>query len=126
MTDIHNSKYRGAISKGGSPSFSDHRKIYFDFFGYAHGDIVICEITGKPAHDIMHIDPRGMGGRDSVNKIENLMAGVRIAHNFFEGIFKEELTEQHLLFMEDRIPWVERDRFHPVLQKFLNEAYGIF
>lgn len=105
---------------------ADHVKIYYDWFGYTKGDFIPCEITGKPYHDIMHIEAKGMGGRLSVNHIENLMAGVRIAHNFFEGRFKDELRKQHLLFMEDRIPWVERDRFNPVLQQFLNEAYGIY
>ena len=59
-----------------------HTKIYFDFFGITPGDFVPCEICGKEAKDINHIEPRGMGGDPQGKKdtIENLMAVCRECH----------------------------------------------
>jgi len=60
-----------------------HKKIYLDYFGYVEGDFVPCEICGNPAVDIHHIDARGMGGSDSKDFIENLMALCRSHHDFY-------------------------------------------
>ena len=39
-----------------------HVKTYLNYFGYDTTDWIPCEICGKTANDIHHIEPRGMGG----------------------------------------------------------------
>lgn len=57
-----------------------HTKIYLDHFGYGFEDFIGCEVCGRKAVDIHHIDCRGMGGGKSKDKIENLMALCRACH----------------------------------------------
>lgn len=57
-----------------------HTKIYLDYFKIYNPEEVMCELCGKIAVDIHHIDYRGMGGRN-VDYIENLMALCRECHN---------------------------------------------
>ena len=64
-----------------------HCKIYFKHFGYGIDDVVPCEICGKRAVDIHHIDGRG---KDK-NVIGNLMALCRDHHNAAHGIGKTYL-----------------------------------
>jgi len=56
-----------------------HTKIYFDYFGYSGQEFIACEVCGRKAVDIHHIDCKGMGGT-SKDKIENLMAVCRECH----------------------------------------------
>lgn len=58
----------------------NYKKIYCDYFGYGEHDIIKSEISNKPAHDIHHIDSRGMGGSNKKDIIENLMALTREEH----------------------------------------------
>lgn len=60
-----------------------HTKIYFTALGYDKTDFIPCEISGKEAVDINHIDNRGMGGDPTGEKdrIENLMAMTRELHH---------------------------------------------
>ena len=53
-----------------------------DHFGYDETDFIPCEITGKIANDIHHIDARGMGGdpNETKNRIEELQAITREMH----------------------------------------------
>ena len=64
-----------------------HCKIYFTHFGFGIDDVVPCEICGKRAVDIHHIDGRG---KDK-NVIGNLMALCRDHHNAAHGIGKTYL-----------------------------------
>jgi hypothetical protein len=57
-----------------------HTKLYMDFFGFDIGDFISCEICGRVAIDIHHINSRGMGGTSEPDKIENLMAVCRECH----------------------------------------------
>jgi 5-methylcytosine-specific restriction endonuclease McrA len=57
-----------------------HTKIYFDYFGYTGQEFIACEVCGRKAVDIHHIDCKGMGGATSKDKIENLMAVCRECH----------------------------------------------
>ena len=57
-----------------------HTKIYFDYFGYTGQEFIACEVCGRKAVDIHHIDCKGMGGATSNDKIENLMAVCRECH----------------------------------------------
>lgn len=74
-----------------------HTKIYLHYFGFYESDFIPCEICGKQAVDIHHINARGMGGSKSKDTIENLMALCRQDHIEWgdKKQFKEELQQIH-------------------------------
>ena len=102
-----------------------HTKIYMDFFGYKKGDVIPCEITGRPAVDISHNEARGMGGRLSVNVIENLMALTREAHTFLEDNprYRWWFDEIHRDFMRNQIPYAMNldSREDPIFQELISK-----
>ena len=51
-----------------------HTKIYLDYFGYDTSSWIGCEVCGKTAVDINHIEARGMGGSKLKDVITNLQA----------------------------------------------------
>lgn len=61
-------------------------------------DFIPCEVCGKRATDIHHIDARGMGGDPTGKKdvIENLMGLCRKCHNKYGDL------EQYLDFLNKR------------------------
>lgn len=79
-----------------------HTRIYLDYFGISPGEPIHCEICGREAHDIHHISARGMGGSDSKDNIENLIALCRECHDKAEAeIYPEEYyREIHLNHMK--------------------------
>lgn len=58
----------------------NHTKVYLKYFGFTGEDFIPCEVCGKRAVDIHHIEARGMGGTKKVDTIENLMALCREHH----------------------------------------------
>jgi len=83
-----------------------HIKIYLDFFGYNVGSIVLCEICGKQAVDVHHIEARGMGGKNhDADRIENLQAACRDCHltygdkkqyeNILKSIHMKKIAQRH-------------------------------
>ncbi len=77
---------------------SKHKKIYFKHFGYMGEMFIHCEVCGKEAVDIHHINCRGMGGKNpEADKIENLMALCRECHVEYgdKKQHKEMLQEKH-------------------------------
>jgi len=74
-----------------------------DFFGYQISCWMPCEICGNQAVDLHHIEARGMGGSDTKDNIENLMALCRGHHVKFgdKKQHKEMLKEVHLNFMKN-------------------------
>lgn len=82
----------------------NHTKIYMKYFGYMVAEDVFCEVCGKQAKDIHHIEARGMGGNPSKDKdvIENLQALCRECHIEFgdKKQHKEKLKEVHLKFIK--------------------------
>ena len=70
-----------------------HTRIYLDYFGFHETDFICCEICGREAKDLHHIDARGMGGSKNKDYIENLMALCRADHESWgdRKQFKEEL-----------------------------------
>ena len=68
-----------------------HTKVYFKHFGLTQADWIGCEVCGKSAVDIHHVNGRGKGK----DVIENLIALCRDchikAHN--HEISKQELYE---------------------------------
>jgi hypothetical protein len=57
-----------------------HTLTYFNHFGYDISDFIPCEVCGKQAVDIHHIEARGIGGSKEADNIENLMALCREDH----------------------------------------------
>jgi hypothetical protein len=80
-----------------------HTKLYLDYFGYTKEDFIACEICGKKAVDIHHIDCRGMGGSKQRDTIENLMAVCRPCHMKYGDIkeYTDYLKETHLNFINN-------------------------
>lgn len=74
-----------------------HTKIYLEF-----NDEPICELCGKLAVDIHHIDARGMGGTINKDVLENLMALCRKCHLLYGDIkvLIKPLQKIHLKFLE--------------------------
>ena len=72
-----------------------HTKIYVDHFGWS--DFYPCEVCGSRAVDIHHIRPRGMGGSNTKDTIENLMALCRACHLDYgdKKQFIEFLKQKH-------------------------------
>lgn len=71
-----------------------HAKIFFDFWRcYTPGEFIQCWYPGcgLMAVDIMHIEPKGMGGRKSVEFIEDYCPGCRKHHIQTEGRQKDLL-----------------------------------
>jgi len=81
-----------------------HTKIYMDHFDYGIEDFIPCEICGKRAVDIHHIEARGMGGSKSADEIENLMALCRICHTEYGDIkdLKDMLKQIHKKHLDNR------------------------
>ncbi len=78
-----------------------HTQIYMKYFGYHLSDWLPCEICGCQAVDLHHIEARGMGGTNTKDTIENLMALCRGHHVQFgdKKQHKEMLIQVHNNFM---------------------------
>jgi hypothetical protein len=74
-----------------------HTKIYMDHFGYDINSWIPCEVCGKTAIDIHHLEARGIGGSKEADNIENLMALCREDHLKYgdKKQYKEWLKEIH-------------------------------
>jgi len=53
-----------------------HCRVYMDYWGYGIEDFVPCEMCGRKAVDVHHIDGRGEG----MDVISNLMGLCRYCH----------------------------------------------
>jgi predicted restriction endonuclease len=71
--------------------------MYLNHFGYDISDFIPCEVCGKTAIDIHHIEARGIGGSKEADNIENLMALCREDHLKYgdKKQYKEFLKEKH-------------------------------
>ena len=69
---------------------------YFNHFGYDISDFIPCEVCGKTAVDIHHIEARGIGGSKEADNIENLMALCREDH------LKYGDKKQHKEFLKNK------------------------
>ena len=74
-----------------------HTMTYFNHFGYDISDFIPCEVCGKTAVDIHHIEARGIGGSKEADNIENLMALCREDHLKYgdKKQYKEFLKNKH-------------------------------
>lgn len=76
-----------------------HTKIYLKAFDLLKNECM-CEMCGRPAVDIHHIIPRGMGGGER-DTIDNLMALCRECHVKYgdKKQYTDGLRELHTEFM---------------------------
>lgn len=74
-----------------------HTKIYLDYFGYDTSSWIGCEVCGKTAIDVHHLEARGMGGSSTKDVITNLQALCRECHTKFgdQKQYKDFLKEKH-------------------------------
>lgn len=96
-------------------------KLYDKYFGIDEFTPRRCEITGRTTNiDVHHIDARGMGGRKSADKIENLMGLTRELHIKLgdKKQWKSFLKAQHKIYMDTRRTLWERDPRHKFFKKF--------
>ena len=75
-----------------------HCKVYFNYFDIAHDEVVLCEICGKKANDIHHINGRGKG----MDVISNLIALCRDCHNACHGLTKTYLHPDVVQAIHDK------------------------
>lgn len=103
---------------------SKHLRIYDQAFGINKHNPRRCELTGatRGIH-IHHIEARGMGGRQSADTPDNLMAIQARWHELFgdNENWNDLLQEAHNLFMETRCPLVETNPRHILMQKIYQE-----
>jgi hypothetical protein len=74
-----------------------HTMTYLNHFGYDISDFIPCEVCGKTAVDIHHIEARGIGGSKEADAIDNLMALCREDHIKYgdKKQYKQFLKEKH-------------------------------
>jgi len=77
----------------------NHTKIYLQGMKFDVTDFIPCEICGKQAVDIHHIESRGMGGTNTKDTLDNLMALCRKCHVDLGDIdqYKDYLKSIHQL-----------------------------
>ena len=57
-----------------------HTKVYLKAMKLSSVELIPCEVCGRRAVDIHHIEARGMGGSKNSDDIENLQALCRGCH----------------------------------------------
>lgn len=74
-----------------------YTRTYLNYFGYDETDFISCEVCNKQAVDIHHIQAKGMGGSNTKDNIENIMALCRECHIKYgdKKQYKEFLTDIH-------------------------------
>ena len=74
-----------------------HTLNYLQGMGFDTSDTILCEVCGKVAVDIHHINARGMGGSNTADVIENLMGLCRKCHIEYgdKKQYKEFLKDIH-------------------------------
>jgi 5-methylcytosine-specific restriction endonuclease McrA len=81
-----------------------HIAIYLEHFDYDTDDFIPCEVCGRKAVDIHHIECRGMGGSKTKDTIENLQALCRSCHLEYgdKKQHKEMLKERHKQILDEK------------------------
>lgn len=68
-----------------------------EFFDFGEQDFIPCEICGRRANAVHHIECRGMGGSKNKDVIENLMGVCQEHHDEYgdKKQYKQYLKEVH-------------------------------
>lgn len=74
-----------------------YTRTYLNYFRYDETDFIPCEVCNKQAVDIHHIQAKGMGGSNTKDNIENIMALCRECHIKYgdKKQYKDFLTDIH-------------------------------
>lgn len=75
----------------------NHVRVYYEAFGYDESSLILCEICGRPATDIHHIEPRskfGSKNRADMDHISNLVALDRKCHMDAHGPASRDIKIQ--------------------------------
>ena len=74
-----------------------YTRTYLNYFGYDETDFIPCEVCNKQAVDIHHIQAKGMGGSNTKDNIEKIMALCRECHIKYgdKKQYKDFLTDIH-------------------------------
>lgn len=75
-----------------------HVKIFLQNFGFGEQDFIPCLMCGQRAVDIHHIEPRGMGGSKTKDRVDNLVELCRNCHQKAEDSkeFNLNIKVKHL------------------------------
>jgi 5-methylcytosine-specific restriction endonuclease McrA len=76
-----------------------HIKIFFEKSGYDANEFIPCASCGSVAVDIHHLEPKGMGGRKSVDTYDNLIQLCRSCH---EKAHANILTKEQLKLLKQK------------------------
>ena len=79
---------------------SPHKKTYLDFYNYKEGDFIPCAICQQAAVDVHAIQRSGMGGDDSMNRIENLIPLCRKHHETLGDIVAYKAMMYKVIFFD--------------------------
>ena len=73
-----------------------------EFFDFGEQDFIPCEICGRRANGVHHIECRGMGGSKNKDVIENLMGVCQEHHDEYgdKKQHKQYLKEVHNNYIE--------------------------
>lgn len=74
-----------------------HIKNYYQAFGYDESSFIACEICGKPAKDVHHVEPRSKFGSKNLadmDNVNNLVALCRKCHNDAHGVASRDVKLQ--------------------------------
>jgi len=79
----------------------NYKQLFFKYYEYTEGDFIPCLVCGKVSVDIHHIEPKGMGGSKSKDRIDNLISLCRQCHldahaGKLSKSFLKELLENRL------------------------------
>lgn len=82
-----------------------HTKIYLNHFNLTGQEFIPCEVCGRQAVDIHHIEARGSGGSKKKDTITNLMAVCRECHVEYgdKKQHKDFLIEKHIRHMGENM-----------------------
>lgn len=78
-----------------------YTRRYMSLFGYDTSSFIPCELCGKQANDLHHIDARGMGGSKEKDETDNLMALCREDHLMYgdKSQYMDMLRVKHVSFV---------------------------
>ena len=110
-----------------------HIKVYNEYFGIDVQDVRPSELSGRRGVDVHHIWGRTLNehmklrGIVDPNDIRNLMCLTRREHDELgQNVeYNELLYELHLYYIENEVPFMQRDDIKGELIKFLYKMISI-